>query len=131
MSFAGLVVGLEAIVIAGSGIDARWRPAADRRLWLARWVWWHLAPLWFPWRLLISALMAAAIRAAQRTCARYLRRRADSPPLVLSAADDSAPTSLEAPQPAKVLPVGRLRGLTVLIGFVGLLRAKRSLAGRL
>lgn len=51
---------LEAAIVAGSGMDARWRPAAQRRPWVARWALWHLAPLWLVWLGLIAALMRGA-----------------------------------------------------------------------
>ena len=84
MRFYVLVAIAEAAIIAGSGIDARWRPAAERRLWLARWVWWHIAPAWLLWLLFIKALIKQAESCAQRSCERYEAARASAPPLVLA-----------------------------------------------
>lgn len=78
-----VLVGLEATVIAGSGIDARWRPASERRIWFARWVWWHLAPLWLVGLGLTSLFMAAAMRATRRACERYEVRQANAHALVV------------------------------------------------
>lgn len=95
MRFYALVVITEAAVIAGSGIDARWRPAAERRLWLARWLWWHVAPLWLAWLVLIKALMAAGDRCARRSCERFEAARLSSP-LLLVAHQDEVSDNIDA-----------------------------------
>ena len=82
MRFYALLVIAEAAIIAGSGIDARWRPASERRPWLARWFWWHLGPLWLVGLVGTVGLMRAAEACAQRSCERYEAARERAPLLI-------------------------------------------------
>lgn len=87
MRFYALVAIAETAIIVGSGIDARWRPASDRSPWVARWFWWHIAPLWLLWLAFVAGLMRAAETWARRAHQRYELARSVMPPLV--APDDS------------------------------------------
>lgn len=89
MSGPVLVALAEGVVIVGSRIDAQLRSPGDRLMWFIRWLFWHLALPWHLYRLLMLALMAAAVRTARGSYARHLARQADPPPLIPLADEDS------------------------------------------
>ena len=90
MRFYALVAIAEAAIIVGSGIDARWRPASDRSPWVARWFWWHIAPLWLLWLAFVTVLMRSAEAVAGRSAETHAARRHDAPSIL---ANDEAPPS--------------------------------------
>lgn len=108
MSFYALAALAEAIVIAGSGIDARWRIPAQRRAWLARWFWWHLAPLWLLLLALTAAFMRRAEAVAGRSAEAYAARRHNASALVV---DDEAPSTVSG--------LGAWRGLSAKVQVGG------------
>ena len=82
--FYVLVAITETAIIAGSGIDACWRPVAQRRLWLIRWFWWHVAPLWLAWLAFVAVLMRSAEAVAGRSAHAYAARHHNATPLVVA-----------------------------------------------